>query len=281
MTSQAIRQRADRLRALPLESVLRLSGAQLDHSDPHKWHTLQGILSVNGTKFINWNRGMGGGGAIDLVIHLHRCGFQQALHWLEGHVPAASSPPPPSAIQPNWRLPAPDPNRLPRVRDYLRTQRRLPAALIEGLVQSATLYADDRANAVFLLLGKDNLPVGAELRGTSSRLWRGMAPGSRKDLGFFSIPTAPGNKVILCESAIDAISCFALYPQYRCISTAGARPNPLWLPSLIQETPQVYCGFDADPTGEAMAQAMIALHPTVQRLPPSRHDWNDLLKSPS
>jgi hypothetical protein len=30
-----------------------------------------------------------------------------------------------------------------------------------------------------------------------------------------------------------------------------------------------------------MAQAMILLHPTIQRLRPSRHDWNDVLKAHS
>jgi len=63
------------------------------------------------------------------------------------------------------------------------------------------------------------------------------------------------------------------------LSTAGARPNPHWLPPLLVQGCQVYCGFDADPTGDAMAQAMIALHPRVQRLRPSQHDWNDVLKA--
>jgi DNA primase len=109
-----------------------------------------------------------------------------------------------------------------------------------------------------------------------------MAPGSRKNLGFFSIPTdsSPQDRhVILCESAIDAISAFALHPGHRCISTSGARPNPAWLGTLINQGAQVYCGFDADQTGQAMAQAMIAFHPSIIPLPPPHHDWNDLLKS--
>ena len=105
-----------------------------------------------------------------------------------------------------------------------------------------------------------------------------MAPGSRKDLGCFAIPAQPRPTIVLCESAIDAISCFALHPGYRCLSTAGARPNPLWLRPILDQGCQVYCGFDADPTGDAMAAAMIALHPAVQRLRPSQHDWNDILR---
>ena len=74
-----------------------------------------------------------------------------------------------------------------------------------------------------------HLPVGAELRGTTERRWRGMAPGSQKDRGFFAIPAEARATLVLCESAIDALSCFALHPDYRCLSTAGARPNPRWL----------------------------------------------------
>ncbi|HWT77521.1 MAG TPA: mobilization protein, partial [Candidatus Methylomirabilis sp.] len=76
------RERAGRLRGVPLVAVLRLSGAQPDRYDPHKWHTGRGVLSVTGTRFINWNCGQGGGGAIDLVIHLHQLGFGPALEWL-------------------------------------------------------------------------------------------------------------------------------------------------------------------------------------------------------
>jgi hypothetical protein len=48
---------------------------------------------------------------------------------------------------------------------------------------------------------------------------------------------------------------------------------------LLEQGGHVYCGFDADPTGDTMANAMIALHPQVQRLRPSQHDWNDVLQA--
>ena len=275
-----LRDRANQVRGIPLESVLRLSGAQPDRYDQRKWHTAQGVLSVTGAKFMNWNCGRGGGGAIDLVIHLHHLGFAQAVQWLSQSFPDSFAPEP-NRLSPKTTLaiPPPEPSQLWRVRHYLTGERALPAALIDPLIQSGTLYADPRANAVFLLLGKENQPVGAELRGTTQRPWHGLAPGSQKDLGFFALPGGPVATSILVESAIDAISCWALYPQHRCISTAGARPNPRWLAPLIAQGDLVYCGFDADPTGENMARAMIALHPTVQRLRPPHHDWNDVLKA--
>jgi hypothetical protein len=274
-----------------LERVLPLCGAQPDRDDRRKWHTPVGVLSVTGPKFMNWTLGAGGGGAIDLVIHLHHLDFKAAVAWLAGHFPevpppAASAPSPAAALH----LPRPTPDQLPRVRDYLVAQRRLPSALVAALINSGTLYADARANAVFLLRDEHNRPVGAELRGTTQRAWHGLAPGSQKDLGCFAIPVHPPQycyagrgeprpTVVLCESAIDAISCLALHPECRCLSTAGARPDPRWLRPLLDHGGRIYCGFDADPTGDAMAHVMIALHPAVQRLRPSQHDWNDLLRS--
>ena len=286
MNFESIRKRADQLRAIPLIAVLRTWGAQPDPEDPRKWHTPRGVLSLTGAKFINWNRGVGGGGAIDLVLHLNGGGFQDALDWLAGHFPTPPPPTDPPALGAPLKLPPPDPAQLGRVRHYLLAGRRLPVALIDPLIQEGTLYADPRANALFLLRGEKGTPVGAELRGTTPHAWRGMAPGSKKDWGFFAVPNTPvprivsaGRQVILCESAIDAISCLALHPQSCCLSTAGARPNPRWLGPLLAQGCHVYCGFDTDTTGEAMAQAMMALYPAVQRLAPPLHDWNDTLRA--
>jgi len=263
-----------------LETVLPLCGAQPDRDDKRKWHTSAGALSVTGAKFMNWHGSVGGGGAIALVMLMNHLDFKAAVDWLAHHFPGVLPPPPAPPTPPSQlQLPPPDPSQLGRVKEYLAQQRGITPTLLDPLLQSGTLYADTKANAVFLLLGKENLPVGAELRGTTQRLWRGLAPGSQKDLGCFSIPATPLPNLILCESAIDAISCFALHPQHRCLSTAGIRPNPRWLAPLLGQGCEVYCGFDADPTGDAMAHAMIALHPTVKRLRPTRHDWNDVLKA--
>ncbi len=258
--------------------MLHDSGAVPDRADPHKWHTAQGVLSVTGTQFMNWHLGRGGGGAIDLVMHLQRLGFGQALEWLERRYAGRALPPLTPPPRPALRLPPPAPEHLAQVRHYLRAQRGLPAALLEPLLQTGSLYADARANAVFLLRDSHGQPVGAELRGTGPLSWRGLAPGSRKDRGCFAVPATPRAASVLCESAIDALSCHALHPDYRCLSTAGARPDPAWLADLLAQDGTLYCGFDRDATGEAMAQAMRARHPAIQRLRPSRKDWNDVLR---
>jgi len=275
------RRRADRLRAIPLENVLTLSGARRDPHDPCKWHTSRGALSVRGAKFFNWQRGTGGGGAIDLVIHLHQLSFPSALLWLQQHCSLAQATPLRSVPPTPLCLPQPAPHQWPVVLRYLAEHRALPRPLLDALVRSGDLYADTRANAVFLLRDPAGQPVGAELRGTGPVAWRGMAPGSCKNLGFFSVPPTPRPNVILCESAIDALSCHLLHPGHRCISTAGARPNPAWLSNLLQQGCQIACGFDLDATGQNMARAMIALHPSIQLCPPPLHDWNEVLRARS
>lgn len=273
------RARADRLRALPLPVVLAALETVRDPHDPAKWHTARGVLSVSGPKFMNWGQGLGGGGAIDLVMHVRQVGFGQALEWLEQRFGALTPWPPPATLPArSFSLPPPWADHWPRVQRYLVQERKLPTSLLEPLVRSGTLYADARANAVFVVSDVAANPVGAELRGTTALGWRGLAPGSRKDRGFFSISATTSHAVVLCESAIDALSCHALHPGYRCLSTSGARPDPAWLAGLISQGLPIYCGFDADPTGEAMAQRMHALHPSILRLRPPAKDWNDLLR---
>jgi len=276
------RARADRLRTLPLPVVLAALEAVRDPHDPAKWHTARGGLSVSGPKFMNWHLDRGGGGAIDLVMHVRQAGFGQALEWLEQRFGSGTSLPPQATPQTrSLALPPSVAGNWPRVERYLVQERKLPATLLQPLVQSGVLYADARANAVFLLLDSATNPVGAELRGTTAFGWRGMAPGSRKDRGFFGLPATTSRTLVLCESAIDALSCHALHPDYRCLSTSGARSDPAWLPTLIAQGSPIYCGFDADPTGDVMAQRMQALHPAIFRLRPPAKDWNDLLRQRS
>jgi hypothetical protein len=274
------RDRADRLRAQPLPRVLAALEATADPHDPAKWRTARGVLSVTGAKFINWNVGVGGGGAIDLVMHVRQVGFGQALEWLEARF-GGIAPTQPSDVSTAQmlRLPPAVAHHWPRIERYLVGERKLPRSLLLPLRESGILYADAHANAVFLLGDTAATAVGAELRGTTARSWRGLAPGSRKDRGFFSVSAAPATQaIVLCESAIDALSCHALHPDYRCLSASGARPDPAWLRTLTAHGSPIYCGFDADPTGDAMAQRMIQLHPSIRRLPPPAKDWNDGLR---
>lgn len=298
MSGDDFRRRADAVRPLPLQCVLTRWGAERDRCDRARWHTQRGPVSVRGAKFFNWQRGEGGGGAIDLVMHLGEMDVRAAVAWLEQQLgagpvaaaspahstsvtclPAASSQAePPTQPRGQLRLPEPHLTNLPWVRRYLTEQRALAADIVEPLMDEGKVYADRRGNAVFLMVaGKANRPMGAELRGTGKRVWRGLAPGTHKDAGYFWIGAGGSRKIVLCESAIDAISCHQLDSASICISTAGVRSEPTWLHPLIACGYDIYCGFDDDEPGNAAADTMIQLHPSIQRLRPPAHDWNDAL----
>jgi len=218
-------------------------------------------------------------------MHLKGLCFKEAFAWLLsacGPACAASiAPDPITASQTAQRLvlPVPEADALPIALRYLAEQRRLPRQRLLSLVASGDLYADRHRNAVFLLRNEYGEPVGAELRGTGNETWRGMAPGSHKDNGYFALNIPCPQAIVLCESAIDAISCHTLYPGRLCLSTAGVRANPAWLPTFLARGLTIYCGFDNDDTGERLAQAMINLYPVVRRLRPPCHDWNDTLRA--
>jgi len=319
---------AGELRCLDLTDVLERSGCRRHPSDRSKWNTPVGSISIKGQKFMNWNLGKGGGGAIDLAIQLSGMNFQSALCWLQDLFPEAASmastaprtrtktpfclpvsddltaggkackeDPPETPLrlpvpddmraggkackgdppETPLRLPGPDDGLLTRLTAYLCRVRGLSRPLVEHTIRSGKLYADHRGNAIFLLAGGGRV-VGAEIRGTSAVKWHAMSPGSRKDRGAFSTGTLSGGVVVLCESAIDAFSCRMLHPGCMAISTSGATPGPAWLPMLLQKGFSVFCGFDADETGDRMAREMTRRFPRVDRLRPPAKDWNDTLR---
>ena len=283
-TFEEIGIKANFVRNIDLGAVLERTGCIEDRFDKAKWHTPEGAISVTGQKFMNWTKAVGGGGAIDLVIHLKRCDFKAAVLWLANNFPdcaAQTSERTKSISKQSFELPKRDDFRLPQVRNYLRDDRCIPEDLIVFLISCGKLYADNKANAVFLLLGKEKRVVGAELRGTTNSKWHGMAPGSRKDLGCFFVKRSNTKKAVLCESAIDAISYFALHPDCMALSTSGAKSDPAWISILIKKRFDIYCGFDSDETGDSLANRMILLYPAVKRLRPNKHDWNEVLLSKS
>ncbi|MBM4090019.1 MAG: nucleotidyltransferase [Planctomycetes bacterium] len=96
MTRDDFRRQADLVREIPLEVVLTSWGAARDPRDTSRWRTERGPLSVNGTKFFSWQARHGGGGAIDLVMHLGGWDARRAIRWLGrqlgGHLAVANPP---------------------------------------------------------------------------------------------------------------------------------------------------------------------------------------------
>ena len=53
--------------------------------------------------------------------------------------------------------------------------------------------------------------------------------------------------------------------------------KPAWLNILVYKGYEIFCGFDNEKTGYIFANKMIRFFPTVKRLRPTKHDWNEIL----
>lgn len=309
---------AAQVRAVPLESVMERLGGQVDRHNAHKWRLDGEHISITGERFYNHDRQQGGGGAIDLVMHATRYDYREAVaylrdtHGAEAAITAATWHSARAGQQqaqeiveraerPPFHAPAPDEARWPGVRDYLVEQRQLPAALVDELHGRGTIYADSRANAVFLRQDEDGQAVGASLRGTTPGSdFKGLAAGTRRDEGHFSFtvgtPTAyRATQIYLAESPIDALSRAALVMRESAtgerifISTDGHGSLPTRaIDAGLDRRAVVHCGFDRDRGGETLwervterygAQAHETYGPIDRDRPPAGvKDWNQALQ---
>jgi hypothetical protein len=128
--------------------------------------------------------------------------------------------------------------------------------------------------------------MGASLRGTAGKnnTFKGLAPGTWRSQGWFYTVVGgsgqdPIQRVVLTESAIDALSYHTLYPSGKKIlylSTDGAGFVPV---EQLQRISQITIVLDRDQTGEEMASRLLEELPQANRQVPSRKDWNEELKA--
>ncbi len=289
---------ADAVRDADLAVVAAQLGLQQDRHDKRKWKDAAHSISINDGKFMDWLAEKGGGGAIDLVMHVRQVDFKAAVAWLSGQpLPVMEQPRSPAPPRP-LILPQRDATQWATVQHYLVETRGLPAAMIDGLHAKGLIYADDRGNAVFLRYADTSNgqfwtrgePTGANLRGTHPRQpFHQLASGSARENGWFWLGAGKGEvrRVVLTESAIDAMSLATLergkLPQQSgrliYLSTDGAGAIPVAaLQAVIQQGGQVVAAFDADKAGEKMAWRVAQAVPGVQRMIPAYgKDWNERL----
>lgn len=129
--------------------------------------------------------------------------------------------------------------------------------------------------------------TGAILRGTVGD-FKGLAPGSSKDNGWFWIGVGRGEvqRVVVTESAIDALSLAVLEKgqhQDRTIylSTDGKGALPVAaLQSVGDRSGSVVAAFDADADGRRLTEKLTSIVPHANSLIPHQgKDWNEQLPS--
>jgi len=299
-------------RQLDLRDTIQTLGGVQDRYDTHKWRVNDEHISINGERFYNHDRREGGGGSIDLVMHVAGYTFKQAVAYLNHEVGPELAVA--AAAQYGARRgqeiverergeparfmpPARDEGRWPQVRAYLTEERDIPRGMIDELHARGTLYADRRANAVFLRTDAGGQAVGASLRGTlPGSQFQGLALGSRRDEGHFSFTLGePAAYRVpqyhIAESPIDALSRAALIQQagergeFIVVSNDGHGELPRrQIDEGLTRGALVHCGFDNDAGGDKLWAQVQEAYPRAEavvreRPPAGAKDWNDALQA--
>ncbi len=297
-------------RQLDLRDTIQTLGGAQDRYDTHKWRVNDEHISINGERFYNHDQQKGGGGSIDLVMHVAGYSFTQAVAYLNheaGPELAVAAAAQHGARQGQeivergerapFMQPQADEDRWPQVRAYLVEQRGIPRGMIDDLHEWGTLYADGRANAVFLRTDADGQAVGASLRGTMpGSEFQGLAYGSRRDEGHFSFAIGTPERYSapqyhITESPIDALSRAALIQrageggEYVLLSNDGHGELPKrQIEEGLARGALVHCGFDNDAGGNKLWQQVKEAYPRAEaivreRPPAGAKDWNDALRA--
>jgi hypothetical protein len=239
-----LRRRADLLREIPLREVFLALDCVFDPKDPKfNWRTPAGRISTNRENPAQWynhDQVIGGGGAIDLVMHLTGFNFKQTIAYLAarfGKELALSSARANVAYRvarvAREAVKLPAPSLLPRpypegnalVRDYLVNERHLPEKLVSAAISRGVVFAARYGryiNAAFKLADLNNLdgaPVGVELRGIGEEPYHGV----RASKGVFRVGRGKCRRLAVCESAIEALSYFTFHqrPGLWVVGSAG------------------------------------------------------------
>lgn len=261
------------LRNTSLAPLLERLGAEPDPKDKHNWRTPVGRITVTGPKFFNHDEGTGGGGAIDLVMHILQADFREAVRFLGGipstqrRLPTANPPVTPGArslvpfpVQENWI----------HVRDYLTRIRKISGTLVDSLHREGALYADKYRNAVFL----SETGNGAELRGTGSMSFHGYR-GEKAPFRLSGVET----DLFFVESAIDAMSLRELAFPGTILSFGGCAKGLIqnYGREAREKGLRILGGFDNDRAGESFFEALREAVPDAVRILPKGKDWNEEL----
>jgi Plasmid recombination enzyme len=280
----------DPVRALPLEAVAE--ALCLEFRAQFWWH--QGHqIRINGTQFYDWHESQmqGGGGAIDLVMHVLRADFKLAVAWLadrfgEAAVQMAGSDHALAVAQaaekPRFAPPIPAPEQWASVRQYYVAQQ-LPGGLIDALHDQGLLYADSAGNAVFVQRDLETQEVtgGCRLSGDG---FSGPVLGSDLKRGRFywlrgGAAEDKVQRMVVGQTPVDALALglWSPLPSVRTmyLSVDGVVPIG-YLRGFLPR--QVTVAMNRDELGQRLAQAAREGLPEVRQVMPEEEDWMRALR---
>ncbi|NHN93547.1 DUF3991 and TOPRIM domain-containing protein [Acetobacter sicerae] len=178
---------------------------------------------------------------------------------------------------------------------YLTLTRALPEGLLAHVARQGVLREGVNGTAWFAHHDNDGTLTGMEMRGPEYRGFSSGGGGKRLFRFRADEGKRPVRRLVICESAIDALSFAALdHTVFRqgtlYVSTAGGPGPDAWaeLKALMASLPQaqgrVIAAVDADAQGDRYAENYIAMGEELgllaMRLSPDAefNDWNRVLQ---
>jgi Plasmid recombination enzyme/Protein of unknown function (DUF3991) len=291
---------ANLLRDIPLESIAYQLGLHPHPKYQGRWINQNHTINITGSTFYDFvGVEHGGGGAIDLVMHLLNCNFREAVAWLHDtfgesdtlravthHARTEAENIIATEKPKQFVAPVKDDSRWGDVRSYLVEKRKLPAALIDNLHNAGLIYSDEKQNAIFLMRSlPDGEITGALIRGTYgfNNTFHGVAAGSKLNKGWFHFTTGsePDSKItraVLVKSPIETLSIAVLDHSLLHKTIYIAVDSPRCMPiEFLSYFKEVVAAYDNDGVGEEIAGAVLKVLPQVTRLKPKARDWNQQL----
>ena len=285
------------LRDIDLDSIITGFGYEKDkkQSDSRRnvYETSVGKISIQGTKFFNFSENKGGGGAIDLAMHLKNCSFKDACNFLGGTTRKNYYSEKEKIKETN--IPERDGSKINIVIDYLVNTRKIPSDFVNLMVKHNAIYANDYGSVVFkhtsFTASPEYITTGATIRGTKNKFKQTLGNKS-EGLFWFGKSVKEAKEVILAESPIDIISYFCLksgspdncnncYISLSGISFPSSLKEILCFKNIILalDNPDFEKNVSARAANLRLEKEIKLINPKVIREIPKLKDWNEDLKN--
>lgn len=280
------------LKSIPLTEVLAAQGFTPRDPGHVQWTRGGRIIEVSGQSYMEPATQAIGKGAIDLTTRLTGFDLPEVLPWLADLLRGVHAELPSRAttdIRPkSLRLPPRHDHLLPQMHKDLCKGMGISDSLIRALIKVGRLYADERGRAVCLMRNMEGLAVGAEIITVSPDGSANcqFAFGTRRSDGTFYINgTSPHARIVIVESALEALAYVSLKPNDNAISIGGIFNHDLLDligNALVDRSAPVFAGHGTSP--ESLMGAVHLdprfgwAHLSPAAFSPTATRWIELLK---
>ncbi|WP_414574324.1 DUF3991 domain-containing protein, partial [Nostoc sp. CCY 9925] len=150
----------------------------------NEWIGRNHIINIDGSQFTDFGNSssLDGNSAIDLVKHVNQCNQTTAIAWLGDRFGEAGAQRAATAhaqkvaaliiqtqLAPQFAPPVEDKKQWQQVEHYLKEKRGIPSDCVQMLYNQGLVYADSKANVVFVMRDLNGKTKGAFLEGTTNK----------------------------------------------------------------------------------------------------------------